>query len=182
MARRLTEARRPLIVVESLGRRPGASAALCRLAELLAAPMIDLAAESQGRPSVPGHHPLDMTEARHEVVRDADVVLALDVTSFLSALGETDRSTREVRLLNEAAQVIAISLDDYAFRSWAHTFQSLVPGRSAHRRRRRAGAAGAGRGGGGAAGATAAAPPSGGRGRGGSPPATPRCAPSGRRR
>jgi thiamine pyrophosphate-dependent acetolactate synthase large subunit-like protein len=68
-----------------------------------------------------------MTEARHEVVRDADVILALDVTSFLSALGETDRSTREVRFLNEAAQVIAISLDDYAFRSWAHTFQSLAP-------------------------------------------------------
>src|SRR5262245_21196336 len=89
--------------------------------------MIDLAAESQGRPSVPGQHPLDMTEARHEVVRDADVVLALDVTSFLSALGETDRGTREVRLLNEAAQIIAISLDDYAFRSWAHTFQSLAP-------------------------------------------------------
>ena len=61
------------------------------------------------------------------MVRDADVILALDVTSFLSALGETDRSTREVRLLNEAARVIAISLDDYAFRSWAHTFQSLAP-------------------------------------------------------
>jgi len=127
VARRLTEARRPLIVVESLGRRPGVTAALCRLAELLAAPLIDLAAESQGRPSVPGQHPLDMTEARHEVVRDADVVLALDVTSFLSALGETDRGTREVRLLNEAAKIIAISLDDYAFRSWAHTFQSLAP-------------------------------------------------------
>ncbi|HVG77067.1 MAG TPA: thiamine pyrophosphate-dependent enzyme [Patescibacteria group bacterium] len=127
VARRLTEARRPLIVVESLGRRPGVTVTLCRLAELLAAPLIDLAAESQGRPSVPGHHPLDMTEARHEVVRDADVILALDVTSFLSALGETDRSTREVRFLNEAAQVIAISLDDYAFRSWAHTFQSLAP-------------------------------------------------------
>ena len=54
-------------------------------------------------------------------------MLALDVTSFLTALGETDRSTREVRLLNEGARVIAISLDDYALRSWAHTFQSLVP-------------------------------------------------------
>jgi len=126
-ARRLVEARFPLIVVESLGRRPGASPALCRLAELLAAPMIDLAAESQGRPSVPGHHALDMSGARHEVVSEADVVLALDVTSFLVALGQTDRSTREVRLLNERARVISISLDDYAFRSWAHTFQSLAP-------------------------------------------------------
>jgi acetolactate synthase-1/2/3 large subunit len=126
-ARRLAEARFPVIVVESLGRRPEATAPLCRLAELLAAPLIDLAGESQGRPSVPGDYPLDMSEARHEVVGEADVILALDVTSFLSGLGETDRSTREVRFLNESARVIAVSLDDYAFRSWAHTFQSLAP-------------------------------------------------------
>ncbi len=126
-ARRLVEARFPVILAESLGRRPQATGPLCRLAERLAAPLVDLASESQGRPSVPGQHPLDMSGARHEVVGDADVVLALDVTSFLSALGETDRSTREVRLLNERAHVIAISLDDYALRSWAHTFQSLIP-------------------------------------------------------
>ena len=32
-----------------------------------------------------------------------------------------------MRLLNERARIIAVSLDDYAFRSWAHTFQSLAP-------------------------------------------------------
>jgi thiamine pyrophosphate-dependent acetolactate synthase large subunit-like protein len=127
VARRLVEARFPLIVVESLGRRPEATGPLCRLAELLAAPLIDLAAESQGRPSVPSEHPLDMTDARDEAVREADVLLALDVSSFLSVLGETDRTTREIRLLNERTQIIAVSLDDYAFRSWAHTFQSLAP-------------------------------------------------------
>lgn len=126
-ARRLAEARSPVIVVESLGRRPEATGPLCRLAELLAAPLVDLAAESQGRPSVPADHPLDMTDARDEAIRDADVVLGLDVSSFLSVLGETDRTTREVRLLNERTHIIAISLDDYAFRSWAHTFQSLAP-------------------------------------------------------
>jgi thiamine pyrophosphate-dependent acetolactate synthase large subunit-like protein len=126
-ARRLVEARFPMIVVESLGRRPEATPALCRLAERLAAPMVDLAGESEGRASVPGGHPLDMTGAHAEVVADADVVLALDVTNFLGALGQTDRATRAVRLYNEAARVIAISLDDYAIRSWAHTFQSLVP-------------------------------------------------------
>src|SRR5262245_26563774 len=93
-ARLLAEARFPVIVTESLG--AAGSAALCRLAERLAAPMIDLAAESQGRPSVPSRHPLDMTGARDEVIREADVVLALEVSSFLAALGETDRSTREV--------------------------------------------------------------------------------------
>jgi thiamine pyrophosphate-dependent acetolactate synthase large subunit-like protein len=126
-ARRLVEAGAPVIVVESLGRRPEAIEPLCRLAELLAAPLVDLAGESQGRPSVPADHPLDMTDARQEAVRDADVVLALDVSSFFTVLGETDRTTREVRLVNDHALVIAVSLDDYAFRSWAHTFQSLAP-------------------------------------------------------
>src|SRR5262249_61736119 len=75
-ARRLVEARFPIIVTESLGRRPEATATLCRLAERLAAPLIDLAAESQGRPSVPSRHPLDMTGARHEGVAQADLLPA----------------------------------------------------------------------------------------------------------
>jgi acetolactate synthase I/II/III large subunit len=123
----LVEARAPVILVESLGRRPEATATLTRLAERLAAPLVDLAAESQGRPSVPGSHPLDLTGAHRDVTREADVVLALDVTSLLTVLGETDRSTREVRRVNDDARIVAISLDDYAFRSWAHTFQSLAP-------------------------------------------------------
>jgi acetolactate synthase I/II/III large subunit len=126
-ARRLVEARFPIIVVESLGRRPDACAVLGRLAEQLAAPLLDLAGESQGRPSVSSRHSLDMTDARREVVAQADVVLALDVSSFLSALAETDRGTREVRLLNQSAHIISISLDDYALRSWAQTYQSLTP-------------------------------------------------------
>ena len=49
------------------------------------------------------------------------------IARFLAALGQTDRATREVRLLNEGAKIVSISLADYAFRSWAHTFQSLAP-------------------------------------------------------
>src|SRR5213596_964637 len=89
-ARRLAEARYPVIVVENLGRRAGATTTLCRLAERLAAPLVDLAVEYQGRPSVPGNHPLDMSGARDEVVREADLILALDVSNFLGALGHTD--------------------------------------------------------------------------------------------
>jgi len=126
-AQRLVDARFPLLLVESLGRAPGSTALLCRLAERLAAPMVDLAAESAGRASVPSRHPLDLTGARQDVVAEADVMLALDVSSFLVALGQTDRATRAVRLVNETARVIAISLEDYALRSWAHTYQSLAP-------------------------------------------------------
>jgi acetolactate synthase-1/2/3 large subunit len=96
-ARRLVEARAPAIVVELLGRRAGVTASLCRLAELLGAPMVDLSAEYSGRPSVPSVHPLDLSGARHEALGDADVVLALDVSNLLGARGVTDRSTREVR-------------------------------------------------------------------------------------
>jgi len=45
-ARRLAEARYPVISWRILGRRP-AGAPLCRLAELLAAPLVDLAVEYQ---------------------------------------------------------------------------------------------------------------------------------------
>src|SRR5262245_27933570 len=126
-ADRLVAARAPMILVEGLGRHPGVAAALCRLAERLGAPLVDLAVERPAGPRVPSDHPLAMTGARDEVVREADLVLALDVANYLGALGQTDRSTREVRLLNEGARVIAISLEDYAARSWAQTFQSLVP-------------------------------------------------------
>ncbi|HEV8584068.1 MAG TPA: thiamine pyrophosphate-dependent enzyme [Methylomirabilota bacterium] len=126
-ARMLAGARAPAIVVEALGRPPGTTAALCRLAERLAAPLVDLSVEYTGRPSVPGSHSLNLGGVRDEILREADVVLALDVTNFLGALGRTDRATREVRLLNEAVKVVAISLDDFAVRSWAQTFQSLIP-------------------------------------------------------
>src|SRR5439155_21241223 len=38
-----------------------------------------------------------------------------------------DRATRQVQLLNDRTKVITISLDDYAHRSWAQTYLSLVP-------------------------------------------------------
>jgi thiamine pyrophosphate-dependent acetolactate synthase large subunit-like protein len=126
-ARQLCEARSPVILVGSLGGKPAASRSLLRLADLLAAPVVDLADAHQGRPSVPSTYALDMSEARQDVVADADVVLALDVTNLLGALADVDRATRQVQLLNDRTTVITISLDAYAHRSWAQTYLSLVP-------------------------------------------------------
>jgi thiamine pyrophosphate-dependent acetolactate synthase large subunit-like protein len=126
-ARRVCEAESPLILVESLGRKPEAGAALQRLADLLAAPVVDLGDGHRGRASFPNRHPLDLSGAKRELVQEADLVLALDVQDLLGALGEVDRSTREVRRLSERAALITISLNDYAHRSWAHTALSLVP-------------------------------------------------------
>jgi acetolactate synthase-1/2/3 large subunit len=126
-ARRVCEAESPLILVESLGRKPQAGTALQRLADLLAAPVVDLGDGHRGRASFPNRHPLDLTGARRELVQEADVILALDVQDLLGALGEVDRATREVRLLSDRAALLTISLNDYAHRSWAHTALSLVP-------------------------------------------------------
>jgi len=68
-----------------------------------------------------------MSEARQDVVADADLVLALDVTNLLGTLADVDRATRQVQRLNDRTTLITISLDDYAHRSWAQTYLSLVP-------------------------------------------------------
>ncbi len=126
-ARQLVEAETPLLLAESLGRTPQARAALQRLAELLAAPVVDLADGHGGRSSMPGRHPLHLSDARQELVREADLLLALDVQNLLGPLGQLDSTTREVRLINPKVRIIAISLNEYAQRSWAHTGQALVP-------------------------------------------------------
>src|SRR5437773_1890828 len=94
-ARRACEAESPLILAESLGRRPGTGAALQRLADLLVAPVVDLGDGHRGRASFPNRHLLDLSGAKQELVQEADLILALDVQDLLGALGEVDRSTRQ---------------------------------------------------------------------------------------
>ena len=68
-------------------KNPKALPALLDLAELLGAPVID----SDGPLCFPSTHPLNLTTARDEALRDADVVLALDVPSLGVPLGPTVR-------------------------------------------------------------------------------------------
>src|SRR5262245_33307026 len=127
-ARLLCEAEFPLILVESLIPHPRTLAALQQLAGVLAAPVIDLGDESRGRSCFPNTHPLELSAAKKEMIREADVILALDVQDFLGTLGEVDRTTREVKPVSDRpATIIGISLNDYALRSWAQTYLSLVP-------------------------------------------------------
>jgi thiamine pyrophosphate-dependent acetolactate synthase large subunit-like protein len=124
----LCEAEFPVILVESLLPHPGTLAALQQLAELLAAPVIDLGDEHRGRSCFANTHPLELSGAKREMIREADVILALDVQDFLGTLAEVDRTTREVKPISDRpVKIIAISLNDYALRSWAQTYLSLVP-------------------------------------------------------
>ncbi len=122
----LCEAERPVIIAEYVGRNAAAVEALVRLAECLAAPVIDL--YRHGRFNFPNTHPLDLTGAESELLASADVVLALDVQDLHGALARSDRLTRRSEpILAESAKVIHITLSDLAVRSWVTSYQRLVP-------------------------------------------------------
>lgn len=122
----LRRAERPVIVAEHVGRNRAAAAALVRLAELAAAPVID--GYGHGRFNFPTTHPLDLTGAEAEILGEADLILALDVVDLQRALGTVDRTTRRARpLIGDAARVVHISLNEPAARSWAQTYGRLHP-------------------------------------------------------
>ncbi|TMI90442.1 MAG: thiamine pyrophosphate-binding protein [Bacillati bacterium ANGP1] len=122
----LRDAERPVIIAEYLGRAPAAVDALVGLAELLAAPVIDL--YGHGRFNFPNTHPLDLTGAEKELLAAADVVLALDVVDLYGALARADRLTRRSEpVLPESAKVIHITMADVAIRSWVTAYQRLAP-------------------------------------------------------
>jgi acetolactate synthase-1/2/3 large subunit len=122
----LRTAERPVIIAEYLGRNPAAAADLVRLAERLAAPVIDL--YEHGRFNFPSTHPLDLTGAEKELLASADVVLALDVLDLHGALARADRLTRRSEpILPESAKVIHITLSELGTRSWVTNYQRLAP-------------------------------------------------------
>ena len=120
----LVEAQWPVIVVGEVGRKPGALPALRDLAEMLAAPVID----AGGPFSFPNTHPLDATLTREEALRDADVVLALDVPSLGVPLGPSvrERGTMQPAIRPDAT-LIHISLYDLERQSWVTDAMWLLP-------------------------------------------------------
>jgi thiamine pyrophosphate-dependent acetolactate synthase large subunit-like protein len=122
----LCAAERPVIMAQYTGRAPAAVQALAALADTLQAPVVDL--YEYGRFNFPSTHPLDLTEARAEILADADVILALDVVDLHGALARTNRATRTSESLPPpGATVIHISMADAGIRSWVTHYQHLAP-------------------------------------------------------
>ena len=120
----LVEAQWPVIVAGEVGRNPAALAALRELAEMLAAPVID----AGGPFSFPNRHPLDLTGAREEALRPADVVLALDVPSLGVPLGPSVRERGALQpAVSPDAAIIHITLHDLQRQSWVTDTMWLLP-------------------------------------------------------
>ncbi len=120
----LAGAERPVIVTEFTGRHPEAFAELSVLAEELAAAVIDL----NGRVNIPSRHPLNLTGGN--VLKDADVVLALDVGDLHRALNELDRDSpgRAKRSrLAAGTRVIDIGLSELRQSRWTEDLGDFQP-------------------------------------------------------
>ena len=123
-AQLLAAAEWPVIVAGELGRNPKALPPLLDLAELLGAPVID----SDGRYAFPSTHVLNLTTAREEALRDADVVLALDVPSLGVPLGPSTRERGNfVPAVKPSTKIIHITLLDLERQSWVSDNMWLLP-------------------------------------------------------
>ncbi|BBD72130.1 thiamine pyrophosphate-binding protein [Sulfodiicoccus acidiphilus] len=108
----LRRAERPVIVAGNTGRRQGGVADLVRLAERIGAGVIDAGEYF----SFPNSHPLDATGVE-QVLREADLVLALDVSNLHNVLSRTDKLERKSQVLTKA-KVVRIGVPSLS--SWVN--------------------------------------------------------------
>lgn len=104
---RLVGAERPLIMV---GRIEGREAAVAMLAELLQAPVVDVGQ----RLGLTWGHELDLSDARQEILPQADLILALEVKDLFGRFHTApDPITRAIRpLVSDDTAVVRVGLDE----------------------------------------------------------------------
>jgi acetolactate synthase I/II/III large subunit len=123
-SRLLAEAQWPVIVAGEIARNPKALPPMLDLAEALGAAVID----SDGRYGFPSTHVLNLTNAREEALRPADVVLALDVPSLGVPLGPSVRERGNFApIIAPSCKVIHITLLDLERQSWVNDNMWLLP-------------------------------------------------------
>jgi len=114
LADMLVRAERPVMLAEYLGRDHAAVPQLIRLAETLAAPVVDVRA----RHNFPTTHPLNLTHT--DVLEDADLLLALDVRDLERPTTRLESATRQVRSRLPADCVFTeIGFADLELSSWS---------------------------------------------------------------
>jgi thiamine pyrophosphate-dependent acetolactate synthase large subunit-like protein len=138
-ARALLEAEWPVLVVEGLGRTLGGSEALQSLAELLGVPVLE-----QGSTfNLPNRHPLNLTGANVEVLKEADLVVTVDVRDIEAVLKRpvsepgivpaglprtpSGYNRRYENLTPDGTRFVRIGLADYGVKSWPSSYGRLTP-------------------------------------------------------
>jgi thiamine pyrophosphate-dependent acetolactate synthase large subunit-like protein len=123
-ARMLSASRRPVILADTVGRSPEAVDLLQALAEKLNAPVVDLGS----RFNFPSDHPLEATERRESLLREADVIFAVDVVDLWGALQSNAARHRPAGFASsDETKIISLSVSDLLVHSWASDYQRTQP-------------------------------------------------------
>ncbi len=122
-ARMLLAAKNPVIIADRAARSQEGVTRLVALAEALQAPVVDLG----GRMNFPNTHHLNHSDRRRQLVRDADVVLMLDVGDPWGQLNTVEEPFRTTRSLSHPdVRVITIGLGESSIRSNYQDFQRFL--------------------------------------------------------
>jgi thiamine pyrophosphate-dependent acetolactate synthase large subunit-like protein len=123
-AKLLVASENPVILADRVARTPDGMTRLVELAETLSAPVVDLG----GRLNFPNTHYLSLTEAKGQLIRNADLVLGLEVGDLwgqLNAVGDPLHDYR--RIAKPDAKVVSISVADLYMKSNYQDFQRFAP-------------------------------------------------------
>jgi thiamine pyrophosphate-dependent acetolactate synthase large subunit-like protein len=120
----LVDAESPVIIADRLARTPEGMSLLVELAELLNAPVIDIAS----RQNMPTKHYLNQTRQSGRLISQADLILGLEVTDFWGQINSVNRAemTSEPRV-KEGVKLITISVNDLYMKSNYQDFQRYAP-------------------------------------------------------
>ena len=135
----LLQAKWPVLIAEGLGHTPGGSDALTGLSDLLAIPVIEVGTAF----NLPNSHPMNVTGANADALKNADLVVAVDVGNLEQLLtraateapgGATGlpragsgHTRRFESLLREDAKLVRIGLEDYGAKAWTTSYGRLLP-------------------------------------------------------
>ncbi|MDQ6882515.1 MAG: thiamine pyrophosphate-binding protein, partial [Pseudomonadota bacterium] len=122
-ARWLVEAKAPVIVADRMARDQRGVDLLVQLAEKLGAPVVDMG----GRLNFPNQHPLCHSERRRALVREADVVLLLEVADPWGQFNTFSDPHKIQRFVAKTGvKVINLSMQDVYIRSNYQDFQRYL--------------------------------------------------------
>ena len=122
-ARMLVNAQNPVLLADRLGRTPAGMKNLIDLAEALQAPVIS----RPGRMNFPSRHPLNQTDRANGLIREADVILGLEMSDFwgnVNNFRDQMRRTSET-LIKPGTKLISINSDDLYTKSNYQDFDRL---------------------------------------------------------
>jgi acetolactate synthase I/II/III large subunit len=123
-AKWLVGAANPVIIADRCARNQEGVRLLVELAETLQAPVVDLG----NRMNFPMTHPLCHNEARRGLVREADVVLLLEVSDPWGQFNSLSDPHKELRTVaKKDVRIINLSMQDVFIRSNYQDFQRYQP-------------------------------------------------------